>query len=142
MAAGYVSNFIAYLFVSCLEMIAWVVFMVNQDGYWLNLMADWFYYCFLLYALPWIFPLLHLLLPLTNGGLANPWPQVPFQSNDIFLIITGLVMWAYIGIIHLIYTKPMKEHLLSISISCKCLPWEPKADEVGAKNKAYIEKIS
>lgn len=77
----------------------------------LNSMADWFFYCFLLYAPAWIFPMLHLYLPIKNGGLNNPYPQVPQQSNDIFLYVTGLAMWAYIGTIHLIYTQPMKEHL-------------------------------
>jgi hypothetical protein len=144
MAAGYVSNFIGYFFVSVLEMIAWVIFQVNQDGYMLNLMSDWFYYCFLLYALPWIFPILHLTLPLANGGLANPTvPLVPFQSNDIFLIIVGVIMWAYIGIIHLIYTKPMKEHLMAISTDCKCEPYKPQAgDDLSPKNRAYMEKLA
>jgi hypothetical protein len=143
MAAGYVSNFIGYFFVSVLEMVAWIIFQVNQDGYMLNLLSDWFYYCFLLYALPWIFPILHLMLPLTSGGLANPTILVPFQSNDIFLIIMGLIMWLYIGIIHLIYTQPMKEHLLAVATNCKCEPWKPKeGDDLSDKNREYMERLA
>lgn len=142
MAAGYVSNFIAYFFVSVLELIAWIIFMVNGDGYMLNLMADWFYYCFILYLPAWIFPMFHLYLPIKDGGLANPYPQVPYQSNDVFLFVTGLAMWAYIGIIHLIYTKPLKEHLVAISTDCKCNPWAPTVDEVGIKAKEFIEKVA
>lgn len=142
MAAGYVSNFIAYFFVSVLELIAWVIFMVHGDGYMLRTMSDWFYYCFLLYAPAWIFPMFHLYLPLTDGGLANPYPQVEFQSNDVFLFVTGLSMWAYIGIIHIIYTKPMKEHLVAIATDCKCQPWTTNVEEVGPKAKEFIEKLS
>lgn len=142
MAAGYVSNFIAYFFVSFIELLAWIVFMVNGDGYWLNLMSDWFYFCFLLYLPSWIFPMFHLYLPIIDGGLANPYPQVAFQSNDVFLFVTGLAMWAYIGIIHLIYTKPMKEHLVAIATDCKCEPKTGNVAEIGEKAKAYIEALA
>lgn len=142
MAAGYVSNFIAYFFVSFLEMVAWVLWMVTEDGYWLLLMSDFFYYCFIMYLPAWIFPMFHLYLPITDGGLANPFPQVPFQSNDVFLFVTGLAMWAYIGIIHIIYTKPMKEHLVAINTDCKCEPIGIAVDEIGEKTREFIEKLA
>jgi len=67
------------------------------------------------------------------------------QSNDIFLYVTGLAMWAYIGVIHLIYTQPMQEHLRAKDTNCKCKEWtqsETSSEFIGDKTKAYIEKVA
>jgi hypothetical protein len=71
-AASYFSYFWGYLLVSFLELIAYILFMVDLTDMMNYLLGNWFFYCFIIYVFPWLFAILHIVLPVANGGLASP----------------------------------------------------------------------
>jgi len=57
-------------------------------------------------------------------------------------MIMGLIMWVYIGTIHILFINPLKEHIDGIVEDCKCNPYIPEVAEVGAKVRAYQMKLA
>jgi len=70
MAASYFSYFWAYLLVSFLELVAYILYFTGNPEM-LRYLADFFYYGFILYIFPWAFAALHIFLPVANGGLGS-----------------------------------------------------------------------
>jgi len=137
-AASYFSFFWGYLLVSFLELIAYILFMVDLTDMMRYLLGNWFFYCFIIYTFPWIFALLHIVLPIKQGGLASPTnPRTQFLTNDWFLMIVGILMWAYQSIIHISFTQRLIDHIDGQNTECRCDPFVPSGLESGEKEFAY-----
>jgi len=74
MAASYFSTFIAYLFVSFLEFLAWICYLAGYTNF-IRVWIEFTYYSFLLYIPGWFFAFLQMAAPFENGGLEfmTPW---------------------------------------------------------------------
>jgi len=140
MAASYFSTFIGYLFVSFLELIAWIFYEFDEPT-WLNLWIEMSFYAFLILLPSWLWAIVHITAPNSAGGLNSATPAVEYQTNSYFLFITNIVLWAYVGVIHIIYTQPLKDHIKSITSTCKCNASLPDTKEMGPAAKKYMEEI-
>ena len=114
MAASYFATFIAYLVVSFMELLAWVVFVFGHPQ-WLMIWAPTFgnWGSIIVYMIPVLLALLHLILPVANGGIEAESTKSGY-ANDIFLIIGGGVMWIFHAVMHLMYTSRFMEHAKTI----------------------------
>lgn len=115
--------------------------MVGSDvNGWVRLNTI-FFYTFLWYAPSWIFPLLHMVLPVHNGGLASATPWGTHARNDFFYFMMNFVMWVFIAGQHLIFSNPLRDHLEAVNLRCKCDPVEYE-DNMGPRHREYVELLA
>ena len=133
MAASYMTTFVTYLLVSFIELIAWVLYTVDYPMFAAFYFSTVGYYgSIILYSLPWIFALLHMVLPTASGGL-NSATTAAHYSNDLFLMITGIVMWVGISVAHILFVPKFIEHAKALRPECHCDSVEPLPETASNK---------
>jgi hypothetical protein len=103
-AAMYFTTFWAYLIVSVVEFVGWILYMVNEDVL-ITIWSPWvgYYGSLVLYALPWIWAACQM------GQLADPYRES--YSNAILHMIMHMVGWIFIGVVHILFNDNMMAHL-------------------------------
>lgn len=117
MAGAYFAQFLLYLIVSVVELVAWIVYMTGSAEFaslWIGLIGYWG--SLIAYALPPIFALLHLLL--VTGGLSGVMTATN-ATNDLFLMIVGFVLWVAHGLLHILFVPRFLAHTATMA-GCKC----------------------
>jgi len=124
LAAFYLANFIVYL-IGVVEAICWLLFTLGilpglilliepTAAYWGSLV---------LYPVPVLFVILHMTLPTTSGGLAFDTYRASY-TNDLILMILGLVFWVGEALMHIFYTQRFMKHARAkvalLELGCIC----------------------
>jgi hypothetical protein len=132
LAAAYLSNFIVYL-ISVIETIAYLAFRFHKPEFmmfWEGTIAYWG--SLILYPIPLIFLILHMVLPKENGGL-NFETHAPLYTNDLILLVAGITFWLGIGSTHILFTQRFMNYAFAkIALEengCICLE-PPETTEV------------
>ena len=110
LAAFYLANFIVYS-IAVFEVIAWLLFSLGilpqlimiiepTAAYWGSI---------ILYGVPVLFVILHMTLAKESGGLAFD-TYMPSYTNDLILMIIGLVFWVGEALMHIFYTQRFMKH--------------------------------
>lgn len=110
-AAMYFSVFLLQAFVSVIEVIAWVFYMFGKNwwlGWWVAY-PGWFAAVYGL-VLPWVFPILQLVLPTDEGGLEGVNTN-EFGNNSIFMILMNMIMWISGAAAHAIMAPRLGCHI-------------------------------
>ena len=102
MAASYLSVFIANILVSFMELFAWFLFMKGVPELHYVWTPFGYFGSIILYAFSPLFALTHMSQPTKQGGL-NGVTYAEDYANDMFLMIPGMVYWAYSSITHIWY---------------------------------------
>ena len=145
MAAMYMSYFFAYLIVSVVELVAWILFKMGNPGFallWVPLVGFWG--TIILYALPPIFALLHIILKTTAGGLDGT-STAAYYTNDLILgLIIGGILWVVHALIHILFTGRFVAHAATfLKKECVCEEakelGEDATEEEIAEEKARAE---
>jgi len=117
MAGAYFAQFIVFLAVSVIELVAWIVYMTGSAEFaslWIGLIGYWG--SLTAYALPPIFAMLHLVL--VTGGL-NGVMTAANATNDLFLMIVGFIMWIAAGLLHILFVPRFLAHTATMG-ECVC----------------------
>jgi len=80
MAASYMSTFIAYLFVSFVEVCAWIAYAAGYN-HMMRVWAPFAYWSMIFYIPSWVFALLQIILPASQGGLNNDDSRDSYLNN-------------------------------------------------------------
>ena len=113
-AAAYLVTWFVYGMVSVVELFGWSFWAIGNPG------SDCFYkfyastvgYWLALYGgiLPWIFPVLQLVLPDTTGGLGGN-VGAEYGLNCIYLIVANGIMWIVTSLLHIIFIPDLGEEI-------------------------------
>ena len=116
-AATYFATFLVYAVVSVVELFGWSFWAIDAEG------SDCFYkfyvstigYWMALYGgiLPWIFPVLQLVLP-NDGGLGPGLAgliSAEYGMNSIYLIVANGIMWIVTSLLHIIYVPDLADEI-------------------------------
>lgn len=140
MAASELATFVAYMFVSFVEIFAWISYAYGYNlmmRYWI----EFTYYTFIWYAPAWIFALVEMTATKEAGGLAGE-AYAEYMTNSTFLFLVGLILWAYIGLIHLWYVPRLMDHIDTVNSVCKCDIIYPSVENIGTKAREYTEALA
>ena len=146
MAAMYMSFFFAYLAVSVVELVAWILFKMGNPGLallWVPLVGFWG--SLILYAFPFVFALLHIILKTTGGGLDGT-STAAYYTNDLILgLIIGGVSWITHGLLHVLFTARFVAHAKTfLEAECVCTgeaPEELAEDADDEAKEAYAAAV-
>jgi len=139
MAASYMTTFFTYLIISFGELLAWMFYAVDYPMFavfWFSTVGYWG--GLILYPLPWIFALLHMVLPTASGGL-NSVTTAAHYSNDLFLMITGIVLWVGVSLAHIFFVPQFVEHCKALRPECHCDAVEPLPETASLKERKAFE---
>jgi len=121
-AAMYASFFFAYLIVSVIELVSWILFKMGNPGFallWTPLVGYWG--SIILYAFPVISAFLHIVLKVGSGGLGGTSTSA-FYTNDLILgLIIGGISWIAHALIHILFTARYVAHAATfVKAECVC----------------------
>lgn len=100
MALSMFSNFWVFAIVSLVEMIAWIVYLVDSPsffGWYVNVIGYWG--SIVLMLLPPIFSISHIGLTLEGSITQQP------GSYCVFLSVIGVIMWLLSSFLHVLYAE-------------------------------------
>jgi len=80
MAASYLSTFVAYLFISFIEVWAWIAYAAGYN-HMMRVWAPFAYWCVLLYIPAPLFAYMEMSLPKSQGGLNNDPMQADYLNS-------------------------------------------------------------
>lgn len=106
-------TFLGYLIVSVLEMVAWILYIVDMPawfGWYVNIIG--YYGAINLYLIPPIFSILHIALTLEGKITQTP------GSYCVFLTIIGVTMWLLNSFLHIFFAERLAAHI------AKTVPYE------------------
>lgn len=115
MAASYFCHFWISLIVGGVELVAFFLFWAGMpDLVYLWVPTVGFYGSILAYPISPMLALVHMTEPVAHGGLYKVSYSENY-TNDIFLMMCGMLQWAFTSVAHLNYTNRFIAHAKAIS---------------------------
>jgi hypothetical protein len=139
MTVAYFSNWVIYLLISFIEMIAWFVYLTGEPVFmliWSSTVNFWG--CLIIYVLPWMFAVLDIALAIT-------------PSEASWFIFGGSIgMWLILGIINILFTDRFIGHAFALMetgmpgkqcdcSACKDVPEEFRDEKRADDLRVWIE---
>lgn len=146
-ALSYFFTFITYLLASVVEMGAFILFYTNQNmnlfswytntiGYWVTVVG---------YVLPWVFAVVQFAVAPVSATATEE-----FYNNSLFLMIAGIIMWLFTGLIHIFLAPDLKTYAATWTVDicdkkdlCGALPTNASEEtKVAYLVKCYQTRVA
>jgi hypothetical protein len=133
-------NFVFYMVVSVVELVAWIVFMTGDGEFaklWIGVIGYWG--SLIAYVIPPVIALLHALLDSGSGGLGGTATSNGFV-HDLFLLIGGAVVWIAAGLLHILFVPRFLAHIDAQVCVCSAEMPEEMAEDASDEDKTAHEE--
>jgi hypothetical protein len=139
MTVAYFSNWVIYLLISFIEMVAWFVYLAGYPTFmliWTSTVNFWG--CLIIYVLPWMFAVLDIALA-----------TLPSEASW-FIFGGSFGVWLVLGIINILFTDRFIGHAFALMetgmpgrtcdcTACKDVPEELRDEKRADELKVWIE---